>query len=100
MLRQMSDDLGSLALVLNDPLAPGVLVWWRANRATIEGYDIRDLARCLHSTLGQAKASVHRCDTAGLIHDGGISPTAAKWLGALVAKSMGVKPARRKKTDE
>ena len=96
----MSDDLGRLALVLDDPLAPSVLVWWRANNAMLEGYDIRDLAMCLHSSLGQTKASVHRCKTAGLIHDGGISPTAAKWLGALVAKSMGVKPTRRKKSDE
>lgn len=96
----MNDDPGNLALVLNDPLAPGVLVWWRSRSPKLDAFDVKELALCLCVTEMEAKLSVHRCRTAGLIHDGGISPSAAKWLSALVAKSMGVKPSRRKKAED
>jgi hypothetical protein len=87
-----------LALVIDDPLAPRVLAYWKALKLT---HDQRDAATPKIATMTQApsldavKLTLDRCVCAGLLEDGGISETAERWLRAHVGNKLGVKQAKQ-----
>ncbi len=90
-------DPGGLALILDDPLAPRVLAWWQATRATLDGYaEIRaQLAVDVQAHPSEVDRTIERCKKVRLLEKGGISQLAAGFLRNHVAQSVGVK--RKKK---
>jgi hypothetical protein len=80
-----------LALVLDDTRAPKVLAWWKAEAPMLAEVDalLPTISLMVGSPESMVRTTLDRCRTAGLLRDGGISPTAEKWLGSIVAKSLG-----------
>lgn len=89
--KQPIDELGCLALVADDPLAPRVLAWWdRVRPSSADKIDLLALSRVAASSPEQVEATLERCAIAGLLDgpDGGISSTARKWIGTIVAGQL------------
>lgn len=97
----MSDDGDPvlLTLVLDDPRAPKVLAWWKANGPDLTDADglVPRISEMVGSPESMVRITLERCRTAGLLRDGGISTTAEKWLGSIVARSLGGRGSKGKR---
>lgn len=91
-------DPGGLALILDDELAPRVLAWWQASRATLDNYaEIRgQLAVDVQAHPSEVDRTIDRCKKVRLLENGGISQLAAGFLRNHVAQSVGVKRKKSK----
>ena len=91
----MSNDLGLLTLVIDDPLAPRLLAWWKKSKPAVAAFPElqAQIATMIQAkSMADVRATFDRCEFAGLLLDGGITETAEKWMQAVVAQRLGVKP--------
>lgn len=100
LYRGTVSDPALLALVIDDPLAPKVLAWWKAMGPTVKhmGASVEAIAESLRAPPRQVRSTLDRCNLAGLLIDGGISDVANQWITAVVGRRLGMrpKPARTK----
>ena len=82
------DDPGNIALVMDDLLAPRVLVWWRSTQSVTAHYNASDCADVCDADVDEIEATVRRLTVAGLILDGGISMSAARWLSSIALTAI------------
>lgn len=92
----MADDPILLMLVIDDSLAPKILAWWKAESPKVieANKRIPDICRMIGASEARVRASLGRCQAAGLLLDGGISDMGEKWVGTLVGKRLGAKKQR------
>lgn len=87
-----------LALVLDDPLAPRVLAYWKARKLTFDQRTTelpRIAAMVQADSLDAVKQTLERCELAELLTDGGISPLADQWVSSVIGSRLGIrKPAK------
>jgi hypothetical protein len=84
-----------LVLVAGDPLAPTVVACWKAlapKLADSEALLCKITMVVRSNSLEEVRRTIERCQLAGLIVDGGVTPLAENWLSAHVGKHLGIKP--------
>ena len=92
------NDPAALALVVKDPLAHEVMMWWAQGGHELPEADrLKHCARICASTEGQVKASLERCQWAGLLTKTGITKLARQFVQQFVADKLGIVPEKKKK---
>ena len=80
-----------LALVIDDPLAPRVLAYWKACKLVLAQRTemTPKIASMVQATsVRDVELTLDRCMLAGLLVDGGISPVAEGWLSNHVGSHL------------
>lgn len=88
-------DPSLLVLVADDPLAPKVVAAWKAlapKLADSEAQVSKIMTITRANSLEETRRTIERCQLAGLLVDGGVTPLAESWLSAHVGKHLGIKP--------
>jgi hypothetical protein len=88
-----------LALVLDDPLAPRVLAYWKARKLTFAQHttELPQIAKMVQAvSLDAVKQTLERCELAELLCDGGISPLAEQWLSSVIGSRLGMRKPTKK----
>jgi hypothetical protein len=92
-------DPSLLALVVDDPLAPRILAWWKAKKpqlADIPALQAKIAKMVQANSLAEVDATIERLLLAGLLVDGGIAQLGDHWLSYRIGQQLGIKPQQTK----